>query len=75
MQAIKMAGVVEEIITPSTNKARAWKHFGYVKDSATGKLKIGKKVTCRLCRGEVSHSGGTSNLKNHLRHKHLPEYR
>ena len=47
----------------------------YVKDSATGKEMVGKKVTCRLCRMEVMCFGRTTNLKNHFRSYHLPEYR
>ena len=50
----------EQIVMPSKNKAHAWKHFGYVKDSATGKKNIGTKVTCRLCQQEIALSGGRS---------------
>ena len=59
--------VIVDIVMPSKNmyKARAWKHSSYAKDSATGKTKIGTKVTCRLCQQEIALSGGTTNLKNH----------
>ena len=46
-----------------------------MKDLATGKAAIGKRAVCKLCRVEVAHSGGTTNLKNHL-HSHChPRYR
>ena len=64
-----------DIVAPSASKAPVWKYFGYVKDLATGKAAIGKRATCKLCRVEVAHSGGTTNLKNHLRSHHRPEYR
>ena len=70
-----MAVVEWEIVTSSSNKAPVWRHFGYVKDSATEKATVGKKVTCRLCQMEVMHSGRTTNLKNHFCSHHLPEYR
>ena len=49
-----------------------WKYFGYVKDLATGKT---GRATCKLCQVEVTHSEGTTNLKNHLQFNHHPEYR
>ena len=61
-----------DIVAPSASKAPVWK---YVKDLATGKAATGKRATCKLCRVEVAHSGGTTNLKNHLRSHHRPEYR
>ena len=42
-----MAVVEQEIVTLSSNKAPVWRHFGYMKDSATGKAMVGKKVTWR----------------------------
>ena len=65
----------EAIVTPPGNRAPVWRYFGFVKDAATGKLAVGKKARCKLCRVEVAHSGGTTNLKNHLRSHHRPEYR
>ena len=69
-----MAELAEAIVTPSANKAPVWRYFGYRKDVGTGKIAVGKKVTCKLCRVEVAHSGGTTNLRNHLRSHHRPEY-
>ena len=62
------------IVTPLANKAPVWRHFGYMKDLAIGKTAVGNKVTCKLCRVAVAHSGGTTNLKNHLRSHHRPRY-
>ena len=63
----------EAIVTPQANRAPVWCYFGYTKD-ATGKVVTGKKVKCKLCRADVAHSGGTTNLKNHLRSHHRAEY-
>ena len=50
-------------------------YFGYMKDLTTGRPAVGKKDTCKLCLLKVAHSGGTTNLKNHLRSYHRPEFR
>ena len=62
-----------ELQTPKGKVAAVWKHFGYRVD-ATTKLRNTGKATCRLCKTDVSHSGGTTNLWNHLRALHPVEY-
>ena len=51
-----------------------WKHFGYRVDATTKKLKNTGKAMCRLCKTDISHSGGMTNLWNHLRASHPVEY-
>ena len=71
-EAITQANI-ETIVTPQANRAPVWGYFGYTKD-ATGKIAFGKKVKCKLCRADFAHSGGSTNLKNHLRSHHRAEY-
>ena len=70
-----MAECGEDIVAPSASKAPVWRYFEYVMDLTTGRAAVGKRATCKLCRVRVAHSGGTTNLKNHLHFHHRPEYR
>ena len=54
-----------ELQIPKGKVAAVWKHFGYQVDATTKKI-ILDKAMCRLCKTDVSHSGGTTNLWNHL---------
>ena len=45
---------------PPTSKA--WNYFKRTADSKT--------VKCKLCETELKHTGGTTNMLNHLRLKH-----
>ena len=63
-----------ELQTPKRKVAVVWKHFGYRVDAATKKLKNTGKAMRRLCKTDISHSDGTTNLWNHLRALHLVEY-
>ena len=63
-----------ELLTPKGKVAAVLKHFGYRVDATTKKLKNTGKAMCRLCKTDVSHSGGTTNLWNHLRASHPVEY-
>ena len=66
---LKMA---EEIVSPRNRSSVIWKHFGFSKDS-TGKL-CKEKAICKLCNQKLATGGGTTNMKNHLKSKHLAEY-
>ena len=44
-------------------------------DLTTGRAAVGKRAMCKLHQVKVTHSGGTTNLKNHLRSHHHPKYR
>ena len=55
-----------ELQTPKGKVAVVWKHLGYQVDATTKTLKNTGKVTFRLCKTDISHSGGTMNLWNHL---------
>ena len=63
-----------ELQTPKGKVAVVWKHFGYQVDATTKKLKNTGKATCRLCKTDISHSGGMTNVWNHLRASHPVEY-
>ena len=63
-----------ELRTPKGKVAAVWKHFSYRVDITTRKLKNIGKATCRLCKNDISHCGGTTNLWNHLRASHPVEY-
>jgi hypothetical protein len=45
---------------PTTSKV--WKFFKRCNDSKT--------VKCQLCEVELTYTGGTTNMLNHIRHKH-----
>jgi len=66
-----MAEHGRDIVTPSASKDPVWN----MKDLTTGRAAVGEKAMCKLCLLEVTHSGRTTNLKNHLRSHHRPEYR
>ena len=38
------------------------------------RIVIGSKVVCKLCKKEVAHPGGTTNLINHLQIHRCPEF-
>ena len=59
---------------PKGKVAVMWKHFGCQADATTRKLTNTGKATCRLCKNDVSHSGGMTNLCNHLQASHPVEY-
>ena len=62
------------IVVPSASKAM----YGSILDTWRIWLPKGcnwKKSYCKLCWVQVAHSGGTTNLKNHLHSNHCPEYR
>ena len=63
-----------EIITPLSHKVPVWKHFGFRRDSKTGKLLVENKAACKLCFAKVAHSGSTTNLQNHLHSHHRKKY-
>ena len=63
-----------ELQTPKGKVAAVWKHFGYRVDVTTKKLRNTGKARCTLCKTDVSHSGGTTNLRNHLRASHPVDY-
>ena len=63
----------EEIVTPSNRTAAVWKHFGFRKDSH-GKLMKSDRAVCKICHKSVSHGGGTTNLRNHLKAVHSTVY-
>ena len=50
-----------------------WKYFGIEKNS-NGIAQRDKCVICKICAQKVTHGGGTTNLKNHLRTNHQTEY-
>ena len=60
------------VVSPSNRSSSVWKHFG-LKKGPTGRLDKTKAV-CKLCNQPLSTGGGTTNLKNHLKAKHAPEY-
>ena len=63
-----------DIVTPDSHKAPVWMHFGFRRDDSSGRIVIGSKAVCNLCMKEVAHSGGTTNLINHLRIHHRAEF-
>ena len=65
---------VEEIVSPTNRSAAAWKYFGLKKDSSGNLLKDNRAI-CKQCRQVVAHSGGTTNLRNHLRVNHPALYK
>ena len=63
-----------DIVMPDSQKAPTWMHFGFRRDASSGRIVIGSKVVCKLCKKEVAHSGGTTNLIIHLRIHHCAEF-
>ena len=63
-----------DIVTPDSHKAPVWMHFGFCRDDSSGRIIIGSKAVCKLCKKEVARSGGTTNLINHLRIHHRAEF-
>ena len=68
-----MDSASHSVVSPSSRISVVWKHFSFEKDDS-GKLVKGARATCKLCMQKVAHSGGTTNLKNHLRTKHRSTY-
>lgn len=48
-------------VWPSAKQATVWKHFKWTSE---------KCVTCIICKKELKYFGNTTNMKEHLRHKH-----
>ena len=46
-----------DIVTPDSHKAPVWTHFGFRKDTSTGRVVAGSKVICKICKKEVACSG------------------
>ena len=46
-----------------------WKYFGIEKNSS-GAAQKDRCLACKLCTQKVTHGGGTTNLKNHLKTNH-----
>ena len=63
-----------DIVTPDSHKAPVWTHFGFRKDTSTGRVVAGSKAICKICKKEVARSGGTTNLINHLCVHHRTEF-
>ena len=63
-----------ELRTPKGKVAVVWKHFRYRTDASSGKIKNTGKATCKICKMDISHCGGTTNLWNYLRASHFIEY-
>ncbi|XP_011406608.1 PREDICTED: zinc finger BED domain-containing protein 1-like [Amphimedon queenslandica] len=60
------------IVSPTGRSSLVWKYFGFAKD-CDGTLSK-EKAVCKLCSQKVAHGGGTTNMKNHLKTKHLAEF-
>ena len=60
------------IVSPVGRSSLVWKHFGFVKDS-DGTIQR-EKAVCKLCLQKVAQGGGTTNMRNHLKTKHLTEF-
>ena len=69
LMILKMA---TNIVSPAGRSSLVWKHFGFVKDSDGTVQK--EKAVCKLCLQKVARGGGTTNMWNHLKTKHLPEF-
>ena len=54
-----------DIVTPDSHKAPVWMQFGFHRDTSSGRIVIGSKAVCKLCKKEVARSGGTTNIINH----------
>ena len=61
------------IVTPKSRTAMVWKYFGFPWQPH-GDIDQGKKATYSICKRAVVHTGGTTNLKNHLMIRHRAEY-
>ena len=76
---LPMASENIEVKTPRGKVSLVWTYFGYKIDGTTGKVTAGSgagnKMTCKLCKTDISSCGGTTNLRNHLRAIHPTEYR
>ena len=64
--------MVDNVVSPTGRKSLIWNYFGFSNDSS-GKI-CKEKAICKLCGQKFSHGGGTTNLRNHLKSGHLPEY-
>lgn len=60
------------VVSPIGRTSLVWKYFGFIGDSDGNLSK--EKAVCKLCSQKVAHGGGTTNMKNHLKTKHLPEF-
>lgn len=60
------------IVSPAGRSSLVWKHFGFIKD-CDGTIQK-EKAVCKLCLQKVARGGGTTNKRNHLKTKHLPEF-
>jgi len=49
-----------DIVTPDSPKAPVWSHFGFCRDTWSGRVVIGSKTVCKLCKKDVAHSGGST---------------
>ena len=58
-----------DIVSPKGKTSAVWKYFGYLR----GK-KEGPTALCKVCGGSVERSGGTTNLRSHLRTWHRSIY-
>ena len=54
-------------------KSVVWKYFGIEKNSS-GAAQRDRRVMCKICSQKVTHGGGTTNLKNHLKTNHQAEF-
>ena len=59
-----------ELATYSTRqKSVVWKYFGIEKNSSAATQRE-RSVTWKLCAQKATHSGSTTNLKNHVKTNH-----
>ena len=65
--------MASNIVSPTGRSSLVWKYFGFAKDCDDGTLPK-EKAVCKLCSQKVAHGGGTTNMKNHLKTKHLAEF-
>ena len=66
-----------ELLPLEEAKSLIWTHFGF--KGKDGKIfesdkKKRKRVYCKLCPGDFSYSGNTTNMWNHLEDSHIEQY-
>jgi hypothetical protein len=65
----KMAACAYELVKTTKAKSSVWNRFSLKREFSTNT--IDKTVAvCNLCKTEIKHAGGTTNLSTHLRRHH-----